>query len=433
MKICVQGLWHLGTVTAACLASVGHDVIGFDFDTNVINSLNSGKPTIFEPGLEELVKDGLNSGKLKFASEISNIDFLWVAYDTPVDDNDNADINFVISKIEKMIPSLNDNAIVMISSQMPIGSVKFLEEKFKEFCPVKNISFAYSPENLRLGNALNVFLKPDRIIVGVRSDKDKLIIKQLLEPITDKIEWMSVESAEMTKHAINSFLATSVVFANEIASICEMTGADAKEVERGLKSEQRIGYKAYVSPGVAFSGGTLARDIEFLKDVSKKYKLSIPLLESVKISNDNHKSWTKRKIQALFPSLKGTTITVWGIAYKAGTDTLRRSLTVELCNWLMLQGVNVRVHDPLVKELPVEWNGIVQKFDNLSQSLVDTNLLLIGTKCNKYEEFFENYFGSPLLSCNPGHKLSIIDSNRFLSFLERCEAFNYISIGTPSK
>ncbi|MEK6884572.1 MAG: nucleotide sugar dehydrogenase, partial [Nanoarchaeota archaeon] len=322
----------------------------------------------------------------------------------------------------KMIQVLSQNAVVIVSSQMPVNSIKSLEAHFNSICPEKNINFACSPENLRLGNAINVFLNPDRIIVGVRSDKTKLVIKQLLNPITDKIEWMSVESAEMTKHAINSFLATSVVFANEIASICEMTGADAKEVERGLKSEQRIGYKAYLSPGVAFSGGTLARDIEFLKEISKKHQLSIPLLESIKTSNDNHKSWAKRKIQKIFPNLKGINITVWGITYKSDTDTLRRSLTVELCNWLISQGASIKIYDPIVKEFPAEWFGVASIFDNLSESLEDSQLLLIGTKCNQYEDYFKNY--------EMKKKLILLDPNRFLSFLEKSEKITYISVGT---
>ncbi|CAB4196996.1 Ugd Predicted UDP-glucose 6-dehydrogenase [uncultured Caudovirales phage] len=420
MKICVQGLWHLGTVTAACLASLGHNVVGIDFDKSIIKSLNNGIPTFFEPGLENLVKQGLISNNLTFASETENINFLWVTYDTPVDDNDNADINFVFSNIELMIPFLSVNAIVLISSQLPIGSIKYLEDKFKTLCPEKNISFACSPENLRLGNALNIFLKPDRIIVGVRTEKDKLIIKQLLESISSNIEWMSVESAEMTKHAINSFLATSVVFANEIASICEITGANAKEVERGLKSESRIGPKAYLSPGVSFSGGTLARDINFLQKISKQNKLKIPLLKSVKTSNNNHKLWSKRKINSLFPNLKGITITIWGIAYKENTDILRRSLNVELCNWLLSQGANIKVYDPFVENLPKKWLNLVQKSSSLDESLINSNILIIGTKNDKFKHFFEHY--SDL-------NLTVIDPNRFIPFLENSKQCKYISVG----
>lgn len=422
MKICVQGLWHLGTVTAACLASIGHNIVGLDYDEKIITSLNNGKPTIFEPGLEELLKNGLQSNKLTFASEVKDIEFLWITYDTPVDDDDNADVDFVVEQILKTVPNLKNNATILVSSQMPIGSIKKLENIVKDKYIEKNINFAYSPENLRLGNALNVFLKPDRIVVGTRLNITKEIITSILEPLNAKIEWMSVESAEMTKHAINSFLATSVVFANEIATICEMTGADAKEVERGLKSEQRIGYKAYLSPGVAFSGGTLARDIEFLKDVSYKNNINIPLLESVKVSNDIHKSWMKRKIQHIFPILQDVTIAIWGITYKAGTDTLRRSMPVELCNWLLSQGSIINIYDPIVKELPPKWNGVVQRFEKPLASLNQADILLLGTECKEYKEIFSNYkFTKPL---------TIIDPNRFLLNVDKSN-INYISIGTP--
>ena len=206
-----------------------------------------------------MIRTGLDSGQLRFAASLeelpSDIELLWVAYDTPVNEDDVADVDFVIAQVKAALPFLPANSTVLVSSQMPVGSIRRMEAIADKPCPEKGLSFAYSPENLRLGKALDVFLKPDRVVVGVRVDRDRKRIGQLLAPITDRVEWMSVESAEMTKHAINAFLATSVVFANEIASICEMVGADAKEVERGLKSENRIGPKAYLSPGGAFCWG----------------------------------------------------------------------------------------------------------------------------------------------------------------------------------
>lgn len=418
MKVCVQGLWHLGTVTAACLASLDHEVIGFDFNGDIVSNLKKAKLPIFEPNLQEMVESGLQSNKLTFSSDtniLNNIDFLWVAYDTPVDEDDNADVNFVFTQIKNIVPFLNDNAIVLISSQMPIGSIKKLEQLYK------NVHFAYSPENLRLGNALNIFLKPDRIIVGVRTEDDKLRIKELLDIISNKIEWMSVESAEMTKHAINSFLAMSVVFSNEIASLCEKSGADAKEVERGLKSEHRIGPKAYVSPGSSFSGGTLARDVEFLKQASYQHQIYVPLLESIKTSNDNHKLWAIRKIRNLFPNLTDVTVTIWGITYKSGTNTLRRSLPLEICNWLLSQEANVKVYDPIVTELPGDLNSLIYK-DPL-QSLNESSVLLIGNEYPEYKDIIKKYI--------PVQTLTVIDPNRYLSFLENTKNINYVSVGMP--
>lgn len=430
MKVCVQGLWHLGSVTAGCLASVGHEVFGLDFDEHVIRGLRVGKPPIFEPGLEEMIGVGLDSGRLRFATSLeelpSDIELLWVAYDTPVNDDDVADVDFVVAQVEKVLPLLSNNSTVLVSSQMPVGSIRRMEAIADKLCPEKALSFACSPENLRLGKALEVFLKPDRVVVGVRADRDRKRIGQLLAPITDRVEWMSVESAEMTKHAINAFLATSIVFANEIAAVCEMVGADAKEVERGLKSEQRIGPKAYLSPGGAFAGGTLARDIEFLKVVSQGHQLSIPLLESVKTSNDQHKGWVRRKLKALLPSLDGVVVVVWGLTYKPGTDTLRRSLAVELCNWLIDQGAKVRVHDPVVKELPPEWNGLVQRFDAALGALEGAQVLLVGTEWPEYKEISKDC----VAGAAPG--LVVLDPNRFLSSLGTAAALRYVAVGTPS-
>src|SRR3990172_8802362 len=301
MKVCVQGLWHLGSVTAGCLASVGHEVVGLDFDEEVIRGLRAGKPPILEPGLEDMIGAGLSFGRLRFAASIeelpSNIELLCVTYDTPVNEDDVADVDFVVAQVEAVLPYLPNNTTVLVSSQMPVGSIRRFEKITERACPEKALSFAYSPENLRLGKALEVFLKPDRVVVGVRSERDKDRIGRLLQPITGRIEWMSVESAEMTKHAINAFLATSIVFANEIAAICETVGADAKEVERGLKSENRIGPKAYLSPGAAFAGGTLARDIAFLNHVGGRNRLVTPLLSSVRPSNGENKLWVKSKLQ----------------------------------------------------------------------------------------------------------------------------------------
>ena len=247
MKVAVLGLWHLGTVTAACLASAGHDVVGIDTDANVVAALREGRPPVFEPGLEELVKDGLRSKKLSFSSDmraLRDAELVWVTFDTPVDEDDRADIRGVVEAVKKSFGDLAHSAVVVISSQLPVGTTAKLQEACATAFQDKHVVFASSPENLRLGRAIAAFMQPDRVVVGVAAAAARERIEQCLRPITTRIEWMSVESAEMTKHALNAFLATSVVFANEVASICETVGADAAEVERGLKSDEpdrRIG------------------------------------------------------------------------------------------------------------------------------------------------------------------------------------------------
>jgi UDPglucose 6-dehydrogenase len=325
--------------------------------------LNAGQSIIFEPGLDDLLKSGMAAGALTFTADaeaaLSGVDVLWVAYDTPVDEDDHADVGFVMDRVKESLPYLDDGTLVLISSQLPAGSVRELAVYAAKILPAKTLDFAYSPENLRLGKAINVFLRPDRVVVGFSSAAARMRLEDLFAPITDRIEWMSVESAEMTKHAINAFLAVSVAFANEIASICELVGADAKDMERGMKTEARIGPKAYLSPGGPFAGGTLARDIVYLNDIGSHHALPAPVLQAVKLSNDAHKGWILRKISGEFSSLEHVKIAVWGLTYKPGIDTLRCSLAVELCNWLIAAGAQLHVYDPRVVTLPEGWNGAV--------------------------------------------------------------------------
>lgn len=432
MKICVQGLWHLGSVTAACLASVGHKVSGFDPDPFNISNLLQGKAPLFEPGLDDLLAIGLTKSKLSFYSDpfkaVADAEVLWVAFDTPVNEEDEADIEYVQTQVQGVLPFLKNNAIVLVSSQMPVGSIKILEKFAQKNFPEKHLSFACSPENLRLGKALDVFLRPDRMVVGVRNATDQKILQQMLLPITDKIEWMSVESAEMTKHAINAFLAISVTFANEVASICELVGADAKEVERGLKTESRIGSKAYVSPGGPFAGGTLARDIAFLGNESKAHQLVTPLLSAVRPSNDEHKNWTRRNLLKCFGSLSGVKVAIWGLTYKPGTDTLRRSLAVELCDWLIGQGISINVYDPAVKNMPERWRDKVVCCSDAMQAIEGADALVVGTEWPEFKKFAEE------LNAVGDAGLVIIDANRHLLASKSkfiAAGYRYIAVGTP--
>jgi UDPglucose 6-dehydrogenase len=428
VNVCVIGLWHLGTVTAASLASVGHHVIGLDFETEVVEKLGQGIPPLFEPGLEDLVKSGLSQGTLRFTADladaVSQAEVLWCAYDTPVDENDDAQVDFVVERLERTFPFITNGTLVLISSQLPVGSTKLLERRYREQYPNSAVTFGYSPENLRLGGAIKVFTAPDRVVVGLRNEQDRERILTLLAPFTDHIEWMTVESAEMTKHALNAFLATSVTFANEIATLCEQVGADAKEVERGLKSDVRIGPKAYLAPGAAFAGGTLARDIRFLNILGANQRLQTPLLAGVETSNQYHKSWTQRKLLELFGSLHGKTIAVWGLTYKAGTDTLRRSLSIELCRWLLEQGALVKVHDPAVSTLPDDL--AVWLSPSPLEALPNADALVLGTGWPDYRELsvLDIYTQVP--------NLAVVDPNRFLEkTLGSDPRLRYVTVGKP--
>jgi UDPglucose 6-dehydrogenase len=354
----VVGLWHLGCVTAACLAEAGHQVLGVDLDVSVVEALRQGLPPISEPGLEELMSEA--AARLSFSADpnaLAGARRVWVTFDTPVDDEDNADVESVIERAEVLLAPLAEGALVIVSSQLPVGSVARLQARCASRRGAEDLRFACVPENLRLGSALESFRAPERIVAGVRDEHDRGELEELLAPFAAEVEWMRVESAEMTKHALNGFLATSVVFINEVAAICEAVGADAAEVSRGLKSERRIGPRAYLSPGDAFAGGTLARDITFLRDLATQHELPADLFAGVSSGNAAHKTWAQRKLLELLAdgSRAGTLsakVAVWGLTYKPGTDTLRRSSAVELCRQLSAAGASVRAHDPAITGLP---------------------------------------------------------------------------------
>ena len=430
MKICVFGLWHLGSVTAACLAKIGHQVIGLDFHLEIINDFLKGRSPVFEPGLDELILDGIQNGTLDFTNDVKkalqDADALWVTFDTPVNDQDEADTSFVIQNFEKISKNVENNTLIIFSSQIPVGCTRRIYQNFKKESPNKSCFFSYSPENLRLGNAINVFLNPDRIVIGTLPEEREKFLS-LFKTISERLEWMSFESSEMTKHAINAFLATSVAFANEIATICEKVGAQAKEVERGLKTEERIGNKAYLSPGSAFSGGTLGRDVRFLQKIGDDVNLPSYLLHGVTESNDYHKTWIQRKCLELFGDLSGKRIHVLGLTYKPGTNTLRRSLSVELCKWLDEQGSDVTAFDPVITEIPMELSRIFDLSTDIYDTIGSSDCIIVGTEWPQFKEL-------NLEKIQDLDKKVIIDPTGFLEkFFIELQTMRYYSVGRTYK
>jgi UDPglucose 6-dehydrogenase len=429
MNICVFGLWHLGCVTAACL-SEHFSTIGVDLDSSTVAGLQAAEAPIFEPALNELIRAGIESGRLHFTCDLEHAvrrsNIVWVAFDTPVNEDDEADCAYVEKQIFRLFPHLLPGTMVLISSQLPVGSTSRLEAAYRQAFPDRDVRFAYAPENLRLGKALQVFRNPDRIVVGVRSPEDRERLTGLFRPFSENLVWMSIESAEMTKHALNAFLADSVVFANEIGSLCEEVGADAKEVELGLKSDQRIGPRAYLRAGGAFAGGTLARDVSFLTMRAKQASLPVPLLQSIRESNELHKNWPRRKLESVLRTLPGSTVAVLGLTYKPGTDTLRRSSAVELCRWLSESEVDVRAFDPAVRWLPDELRGVITLCDSAIEALAGADAMVLATECPEFREVSARdvieRMRTPL----------VLDASRFLEkSLGTASEVQYMTVGKP--
>ena len=389
MKVCVQGLWHLGTVTAACLAEAGFATVGLADDKAEAAALAGGKAPLFEPGLDDLLRAGLAGGGLRFtadaAAAVADADVVWVAYDTPVDDDDRADVGYVTSRIARLFPHLREGAVVLVSSQLPVGTLRTVEERFAAAGGGRRVAFACSPENLRLGKAIEVFRHPERVVVGLRDEAAKPVLAALFAPFCDTVLWMGVESAELSKHALNAFLATCVTFINEVATVAEQVGADAAEVERALRSEPRIGPNAYIRPGAAFAGGTLARDVAFLDAVAGRLGLHLDMIGSILASNRRHGGWPARRLRESWGDLKGRTVTVLGLAYKPGTDAVRRSLSVALVRDLCAAGARVRAFDPKVAELAEPPEGLVMAASALD-ALEGAEALVLMTEWPEFRE-----------------------------------------------
>ena len=388
MKVVVFGLWHLGTVTAACAAAAGNRVVGLDFEAATVGALAAGNPPVAERGLPELMAEQTAAGRLSFTADageaMRGADVLWVTIDTPVDEDDRADADNVRRQLDALAAYVPAGCVVLISSQVPTGFTRALCREWR--ARRVDAYFAYSPENLRLGNAIAAFRNAERVVVGVSDKAAKPALVELFGPFTSHIEWMGIEAAEMTKHALNAFLATSVAFANELARLCEQVGADAKEVERGLRSEPRVGPRAYVSPGAPFAGGTLARDVRFLTGLGQRHGVDTPLFDGVIASNDRHKLWVRHQVDQLLGrgGGRGAAVAVLGLSYKAGTDTLRRSLSVELCRWLRGNGAQVRAHDPQIRQLPDDLCPVIDLRPSVAEALDGADLAVVTTDSPEY-------------------------------------------------
>jgi len=420
-KIGVFGLWHLGCVIAASWSKIGNQVIGYDYDDENINNLKKGIPPLFEPHLEETINESLNKGFLTFTSNINDLsdcDYIFLSYDTPVDEKDNSDTLILINSIIDLKNVLKNNAIVIISSQSPVGYCSDFRDILRNHNPCSTLELAYSPENLRLGDAINCYLNPDRIILGTKNKETLLKCLELFNQIeiSDNILCMSLESAEMVKHGINSFLAMSIVFANHLADICSDKGANIRDVVWGLKTDSRIGKKAYLTPGIGFSGGTLGRDLKVLKLANGGGYAK--LFETIYELNSERKKSIVYKIEHRFGNLKNKNIGILGLTYKPGTSTLRRSLPIEIINLLYNKEAKIYAFDP-----KADYDEIsnTEKIFNICSSITELidncEYLVLLTEWQDFKDFDWSKVNK---------NISILDTKNFLNI--NLEKIKYYSI-----
>ncbi len=357
-RVCVIGLWHLGLVTSACLADLGRMVVGFDSDPQLIEGLHNHRLPLFEPGLEELVAKGIAEGRLWFTANpqeaLAGAKYAMIAHDTTVDERDESDLSQVMAAASHLARHLGDGSIVVVNSQVPVGTCERIQAAIHRGKPSRDFGLAYVPENLQLGRAIERFKKPDMIVIGSEDPSTASSVNELLEGIDAPRVEVGIRTAEMTKHALNAFLATCISFANEMANLCDEVGADALDVARALHLDQRVGPLAPLRPGLGFAGGTLARDLKTLQRLGKRGENGTPLITGVLRVNEQQSHAVTRKLTRVYGSLQGLRVGVLGLTYKPGTSTLRRSVALEIIDELTTLGAAVRAHDPRanLEELP---------------------------------------------------------------------------------
>ena len=348
MTIGVIGLWHLGCVITASWLKLGFPVVAVDFEEELVDCLLRAEPPIYEPGLQELFATSLEEKKVLFSTDPSSLaqcQYVFLAYDTPVDEQDQYDLMPLQKALMHIGPVLRPGTLVIVSSQIPVGTAQTFREQLQKENP--DIELVYSPENLRLGEAVSNYLHPGHIVIGGEKAEAIQQAVSLFSSIQATYLPMNLVSAEMTKHALNAFLATSITFANQLNDACKITGAHFLPVVAGMKMDPRIGQRAYLKAGIGFSGGTLGRDLHILEEVNQKFGGNVcPLFGDVWQYNRLRATQLCTKVGRALGVLEGKTIAILGMTYKPGTSTLRRSTPLEIARSLACMGAVVRVHDP---------------------------------------------------------------------------------------
>ena len=355
MKIAVVGTGYVGLVTGTCFAETGNTVTCIDIDAEKIAKLVGGKITIYEPGLEILFERNIRQGRLFFTTNlkegIKDAQVIFLALPTPPDEDGSADLKYVLGVAEQLGDLLDHYTVIIDKSTVPVGTAERVAEKVKlkarvEFDVVSN------PEFLREGVAVDDFMKPDRVVIGTSSDRARKIMETLYAPFVrqgNPIIFMDERSAELTKYAANSFLATKITFMNEIANLCEKLGADVDAVRKGVGTDSRIG-KRFLFPGIGYGGSCFPKDVNALARAAQEHNYDFKILKSVMAVNATQKTRLISQIKNHFGSLKGVVIAFWGLSFKPHTDDIREAPALNNIDELLAAGAIIRSHDPEAME-----------------------------------------------------------------------------------
>lgn len=392
MKIAVVGTGYVGLVTGTCFAEVGIDVTCIDIDQHKIENLNKGILPIYEPGLEEMVTRNVEAGRLHFstslAQSIQGCDVAFIAVGTPPGEDGSADLKYVLGVAREIGENISNYIVVVTKSTVPVGTAVKVNEAVKAALAKRNASIEFdvasNPEFLKEGAAVDDFLKPDRIVVGIQSKRAEDIMRKLYKPFLlngHPIIFMDIPSAEMTKYAANAMLATKISFMNDIANLCEIMGADVNLVRKGIGSDPRIGNK-FIYPGIGYGGSCFPKDVKALIKTAAENGHKMRILEAVEDVNDDQKTVLFSKILKQFDGqIKGKTFAMWGLSFKPKTDDMREAPSLVIIENLLKAGANVKAFDPVAMHEAKKMIGEqITYCKDQYDTLIDADALLIATE-----------------------------------------------------
>lgn len=426
-NIAIIGTGYVGLVTGACLADMGNKVFCVDIDKNRINNLKKGIVPFYEPGLEKLIKKNTKNKRLFFetnlAIAVSQSGIIFITVGTPAQENGEANLSYIEKAAESVGKNLKKYAVIAIKSTVPPKTCRRIREVIKKHSPV-SFDLISNPEFLREGSAVRDFIKPDRIIIGAESEKAKKIIKELYSPLKSPLLYVNFESSEMIKYASNAFLATKISFINEIANVCELVGADVEEIAKGMGLDPRIGSQ-FLKAGLGYGGSCFPKDVHALHQSAGINGYSFCLLKSVIEVNNNQRKLIVKKMEKMLGGLKNKTIAVWGLAFKANTDDVRESASVEIIELLLEEGAKVKAYDPIASENAKKILSEKIIFcGNSYEALEGSDALLIATDWDEFKR-------ADLLKIKKLLKRpNIIDGKNIYSPAKMKKVgFSYISVG----
>lgn len=401
MKISIVGTGYVGLVTGTCFSEVGIDVTCVDIDEKKIENLKKGIIPIFEPGLEPMVQRNVEKGRLHFstnlASTLDGTDVIFSAVGTPPDEDGSADLKYVLDVAREVGKNMTDYVLMVTKSTVPVGTASKVKQAIQEELDKRGVNIPFdvasNPEFLKEGAAVEDFLRPDRIVVGVESEKAENIMKRLYKPFTlngHPVIFMDVPSAEMTKYAANSMLATKISFMNDIANLCEIVGANVNLVRKGIGSDSRIG-KKFIYPGIGYGGSCFPKDVKALIKTADQNGYELRVLKSVEDVNEDQKSVLFNKLSKYFEgNLEGKTIAMWGLSFKPQTDDMREAPALVLIEKLLAAGIKVKAYDPVaIEESKRRIGDAVEYSKDQYEALIDADALMLVTEWPEFR--FPNF------------------------------------------